>query len=246
MALAAIGQRGQPPAIPLNLLGDFGGGALYLVFGVMSALFEAARSGRGQVVDAAIVDGVLSLMSMQFGALAAGQWKLERGANVIDSGAPFYNVYRCADDRWVSVAPIELRFFRQLLARMDIDEKALGDRLDRENWPRIESLLKERFVQRTQAQWCELLEGTDSCFAPVLDMAQAQRHPQLVARGAFIEVDGVVQPAPAPRFSRTPCTRPAGPEPALDADGAARALRDWLGPERFEDLLAAQAARLPS
>lgn len=244
-ALAAIGQKGQPPAIPLNLLGDFGGGALYLAFGVMSALYEAARSGRGQVVDAAIVDGVLSLLSMQFGALAAGMWKLERGANVIDSGAPFYNVYQCADGRWVSVAPIEMRFFRQLLAHLDIDEAGVGDRLDRDNWPRVEALLKARFLQRTQAQWCELLEGTDSCFAPVLDMAEAQRHPQLAARGAFVEVDGVVQPAPAPRYSRTPNAKPTAPQPALDAAGQAETLRAWLGPQCFAALQATQARATP-
>lgn len=234
-SLHAIGRHGQPPTPPLNLVGDFGGGSLYLAFGLMAALFEARTSGRGQVVDAAIVDGALSLMTMHYGTLAAGLWNAERGANFVDSGAPFYDVYACADGLWVSVAAVEHRFFRELLRRMDIDESAIPDRMDRNCWPGLQKLLAERFRTRTRAQWCALLEGTDSCFAPVLAMPEVGAHPHMAARAAVVEVDGVQQPAPAPRFSRTPAGQPRAPRVA-NRDDAMQTLRAWFGPTRFREL----------
>jgi len=234
-ALDAIGRKGQPPSIPLNLVGDFGGGSLYLAMGMLAALLETARSGRGQVVDAAIVDGALSLMTMLFGTLAAGMWSPERGTNVSDTGAPFYNVYECADGKYVSIAPVELRFFRELLQRMDIDESLVPDRLDRSTWAQTQDLLAQRFSTRTREQWCEILEGTDSCFAPVLSMAEVSGHPHMTARRSVLEVDGVSQPAPAPRFSRTQCSDPKPPRTST-RDEALTSLERWIGDERYSEL----------
>jgi alpha-methylacyl-CoA racemase len=239
-ALDAIGRKGQPPSIPLNLVGDFGGGALYLALGVLAGLNEASRSGRGQVVDAAIVDGALSLMTMVYGNLAAGMWRPERGSNITDSGAPFYNVYECADGKYVSVAAVELRFFRELLARIGIDEAEIPDRLDRSSWERAQALLAERFRTRTRDEWCAVLEGTDSCFAPVLSMSEAPSHPHIAARKSLIEIDGVMQPAPAPRFSRTMPQTPSGPRSVARAE-ALGWLREWLGAECYERFEAGDA-----
>ena len=234
-ALDAIGRRGQPPSIPLNLVGDFGGGALYLALGVLSALHEATRSGRGQVVDAAIVDGTLSLMTAMYGTVAAGMWNPERGTNVLDSGAPFYNVYECADGRYVSVAAVELRFFRELLARIGIDESEIPDRLDRASWSKAQALLADRFRTRTRDEWCLVLEGTDSCFAPVLSVAEAPSHPHVSARKSLIDIAGVTQPAPAPRFSRT-ATRTPQPPRNVSRDEALGWLRAWVGDEIYARL----------
>lgn len=234
-ALHAIGRRGQPPTIPLNLVGDFGGGSLYLAFGLMAALFEARTSGRGQVVDAAIVDGALSLMTMHFGTRAAGLWHEQRGNNFLDSGAPFYDVYACADGLWVSVAAVERRFFQELLRRMDIDEAAAPDHMNRANWPELRTTMAERFKTRTRAQWCDLLEGTDACFAPVLAMSEVAAHPHMAERGAVVEVDGVQQPAPAPRFSRTPAGLPRPPRAATRGQ-AMQVLGMWFGHARYRDL----------
>jgi alpha-methylacyl-CoA racemase len=234
-ALDAIGRRGAPPSIPLNLVGDFGGGALYLAVGLLAALSSARATGKGQVVDAAVVDGTLSLMAMHYGSLAAGTWHAGRGSNVIDSGAPFYDVYQCADGKWVSVAPIELRFFRELLRRLDIDESEFPDRFDRACWDRLRARFAAAFKRRARADWCELLEGSDACFAPVLSMAEAQAHPQLAARRALVEVDDVLQPAPAPRFSATPASISKPPSPASRAD-ALSALKAWFGADRYHDL----------
>jgi alpha-methylacyl-CoA racemase len=234
-ALHAIGRRGEPPTIPMNLVGDFGGGSLYLAFGLMAALFEAGRSGRGQVVDAGIVDGALSLLTMQYGSLAAGLVSTARGSNVGDGGAPFYNVYRCADGEWVSVAAVETRFFDELLRRLEIPEQRVPDRWDRSNWPALHELLAARFETRTRAQWCALLEGSDACFAPVLAMDEVASHPHMAARGAIVEVDGVPQPAPAPRFSRTPAGPVRAPHKA-DRTAALATLSAWFGADRFEAL----------
>ena len=234
-ALDAIGRRGQPPSIPLNLVGDFGGGALYLALGVLSALHEATRSGRGQVVDAAIVDGTLSLMTAMYGTVAAGMWNPERGTNVLDSGAPFYNVYECADGRYVSVAAVELRFFRELLARIGIDESEIPDRLDRASWSKAQALLADRFRTRTRDEWCLVLEGTDSCFAPVLSVAEAPSHPHVSARKSLIDIAGVTQPAPAPRFSRTAARTPQPPR-NVSRDEALGWLRAWVGDEIYARL----------
>jgi len=239
-ALDAIGRAGQPPSIPLNLVGDFGGGALYLAVGILAALQETARSGKGQVVDAAIVDGALSLMTMQFGNLAAGLWRLERGTNVTDSGAPFYNVYECADGKWISIASVELRFFRELLSRIGIDEAEIPDRLDRVSWGRAQTLLAARFKTRTRAEWCELLEGTDSCFAPVLSMTEVAEHRHMAARKSLLEIDGIVQPVPAPRFSRTIPSAPSAPRDVTRAEALA-SMRHWFGDEPYAELARSDA-----
>ncbi|ODV40555.1 carnitine dehydratase [Cupriavidus sp. UYMMa02A] len=238
-ALNAIGQRGGPPAIPPAYLGDFAGGGMFLVSGVLAALIEAGKSGKGQVVDAAIVDGAAALGAVFFGMTAAGQWRQARGTNVLDSGAHYYNVYQCKDGRWISIGPIEARFYRDLLARIGVDAASLGNQTDPVNWDAGSAALAEVFRTRTRDQWCALLEGTDACFAPVLDYEEAPRHPHLQARGTFVEVDGIMHPAPAPRFSRTPSVPPSAPrEP--DLRDVAQVLDGWLSADRIE------AARLVS
>ncbi|TMH20747.1 MAG: CoA transferase [Betaproteobacteria bacterium] len=203
-ALHAIGETGRGPVPPLNLLGDFGGGALYLVVGVLAALLEAQRSGRGQVVDAAIVDGAASLLTFIYAALARGEWRDERGGNLLDGGAPFYTTYRCADGEYIAVGAIEPQFHEVLIARLGLDQEAFKDRLNPESWPRLRHVLQQAFAQRTRREWCDLLEGTDACFAPVLALEEAAAHPHMAAREVFKAIDGVPCPAPAPRFSRTP------------------------------------------
>jgi alpha-methylacyl-CoA racemase len=203
-ALHAIGETGRGPVPPLNLLGDFGGGALYLVVGVLAALLEAQRSGRGQVVDTAIVDGAASLLTFIYAALARGAWRDERGNNLLDGGAPFYTTYRCADGEYIAVGALEPQFHEVLIARLGLDQEAFKDRLNPESWPRLRQILQQTFAQRTRREWCDLLEGTDACFAPVLALEEAAAHPHMVARKVFDAVDGVLCPAPAPRFSRTP------------------------------------------
>ena len=210
--LHSIGRAGQPPTPPLNLIGDFGGGALYLAFGVACGLLEAQRSGKGQVVDAAMIDGAASLMSMFFAAHAAGTFTTTRGENVLDSGAFFYDVYACADGKYVSVAPIEDKFLEEFLRRLEIDPEDMPPKLDRHRWPEAKAKLAARLQTKTRAEWCALLEGSDACFAPVLSVAEAPSHPHNLARNTFVEIDGIVQPAPAPRFSRTPAGRPTAPE----------------------------------
>ncbi|GAA4336158.1 CaiB/BaiF CoA-transferase family protein [Pigmentiphaga soli] len=237
-ALHAIGRAGQPPTPPLNLVGDYGGGALYLALGVLAAILEARQSGRGQVVDAAIVDGAASLMTSLYGLFAAGIASTERGTNNNDSGAYFYDCYQCADGLWVSVAALEGRFFAELLRRLEIDPDAVGVQRDRANWPKARALFAERFRTRTRAEWCARFEGADACFAPVLSMAEAPQHPHNRARGAFLDVDGVVQPAPAPRFSRTPAAVPEPPAPITPGNTAA-ALRGWIDAGEVEALRAA-------
>jgi alpha-methylacyl-CoA racemase len=237
-ALHAIGRQGQPPTPPLNLVGDFGGGALYLAFGIMCALFEANRSGQGQIVDAAIVDGTASLMTSFFGTYGAGLSTDARGTNATDSGSHFYDVYQCADGKFVSLAPIEAKFHAELLRRLEIDPASVPAQWDKTGWPRMKALLAERFRTRTRDEWSALLEGTDACFAPVLSPAEAPGHPHIAARGTFIEVDGVVQPAPAPRFSRSVPETPKPPRPA-DAEAAEAILAPWLD---AEEIAAARSA----
>jgi alpha-methylacyl-CoA racemase len=203
-ALHAIGEAGRGPVPPLNLLGDFGGGALYLIVGVLAALLEAQRSGRGQVVDAAIVDGAASLLTFIYAALARGAWRDERGNNLLDGGAPFYTTYRCADGEYIAVGALEPQFHEVLIARLGLDQTTFEDRLNPESWPRLRQLLQQTFAQRTRREWSDLLEGSDACFAPVLALGTAAAHPHLAARGTLAVVDGVACPAPAPRFSRTP------------------------------------------
>ena len=189
--LNAIGRQGEAPSIPLNIIGDYAAGALYLALGLLAGILEARRSGKGQVVDAAIVDGTASLATMLFGLHAAGIHNDRRGDNILDGGAYFYGVYECADGRFISVAPIEGKFHAELLRRLDIDASAIGPHLDRANWPKGRSLFAERFKLRSRDEWCKLLEGTDVCFAPVLSWDEAPNHPHLRERGTFVEVDGI-------------------------------------------------------
>lgn len=210
-ALHAIGRAGQKPTPPLNLVGDFGGGALYLVSGVLAAIIAARSSGVGQVVDAAMIDGAASLMTAAYGSRAAGRYSAPRGENQLDSGAYFYEVYQCADGEYVSVAAIEARFHAELLRILEIDPASLPPQWDRASWPAVKSRLAETFRTRTRDEWCALLEGTDSCFAPVLSMDEAAQHPHNQARNTFIPVGGLSQPGPAPRFSRSLAPAPLPP-----------------------------------
>lgn len=237
-ALHAIGRRGHKPTPPLNLVADFGGGALYLAFGVVCGLVEARRSGQGQVVDAAMIDGVASLMAAFHGMAAAGLVAHERGANFLDSGAHFYEVYECADGRHVSVAPIEGKFYAELLRRLDLDPTELPPQTERAHWPAAKKKLAALFKTKTSAEWCALLEGTDACFAPVLTTDEAPSHPHHQARGTYVEIDGVWQGAPAPRFSRTVPDLPIPPQPA-DPATAEQALAGWLDPAEIAALKAA-------
>ncbi|MBW7923165.1 MAG: CoA transferase [Burkholderiaceae bacterium] len=228
-ALHAIGPRNGAPVPPLNLVGDFGGGALYLAFGIVCALLERGGSGRGQVVDAAMVDGAASLLASVYSAMARGVWRPGRGENVLDGGAPWYSVYETKDGRYVSVGAVEARFYRELLRRAGIDAGWEDRQHDRETWPQLRERLAAAFRSKTRDEWCEALEGVDVCFAPVLDPWEAPEHPHLRARGSFIESFGVVQPAPAPRFSRS--TPKIGGAPPAPGEHTGQVLRDW----RFSD-----------
>jgi alpha-methylacyl-CoA racemase len=222
-ALNAIGRRDGPPVPPLNLVGDFGGGALYLAFGVVCALLEARTSGQGQVVDAAMVDGAASLMTMMYGMYADQRWSDKRGDNRLDSGTPWYDVYETRDGLWVSVGANEPRFYAELVKRLGLE--TLPDRDERANWPLIRASFTSVFKTRTRDEWTALLADSEACFAPVLSMAEAPSHPHNVARGTFVAVDGIVQPAPAPRFSRTPAAIRGAPPAA--GGHAADALLSW-------------------
>jgi alpha-methylacyl-CoA racemase len=239
-ALHPIGQAGGPPVPPLNLVGDFGGGGMLLALGVVAALLEAGRSGRGQVVDAAMVDGAALLTTQFHELLAAGLWREERGANLLDGGAPFYGVYETADGRHLAVGALEPQFFAELLRRLGLDAGDLPDQLDRDGWPVLRERLAGLFRTRTRDQWCELLAGTDACVAPVLGLGEAPAHPHNRARGTFVEVGGVTQPAPAPRFSRTPPGPPS--PPAATGAHTDQALADWgIDPGEVARLRAAGA-----
>jgi alpha-methylacyl-CoA racemase len=229
-ALHAIGRKGERPTPPLNLAADFGGGALYLAFGMACALLEAQRSGKGQVVDAAMTEGAASLMTMFYGLHAAGLHSLERGTNLLDSGSAIYDTYECADGCHISIAAIELKFREELF-------ELLGLPYTTDDGPELRAKLEEIFKTRSRDEWCTLLEGTDACFAPVLSMAEAPHHPHNIARQSFVEVDGVMQPAPAPRFSRTPLARPTPPQEL--GQGTRTTLADWGIPaERISALVA--------
>jgi alpha-methylacyl-CoA racemase len=201
-ALEGIGRAGEPPLPPLNLVGDFGGGGMLLAFGVLAALLEQKRSGKGQVVDAAMVDGAALLMSMFWGMRHIGMWTETRGTNLLDTGAHFYEVYECSDGKFISLGSIEPQFYAELVKLAGLDAKEFPQ-LDRANWPELKKRLAAVFKRKTRAEWCRIMEGSDVCFAPVLAMSEAPSHPHNVARKTFIEVAGVTQPAPAPRFSRT-------------------------------------------
>jgi alpha-methylacyl-CoA racemase len=208
--LAHIARRGAPPTPPLNLVADYGGGAMLLVVGVLAALWESQRSGRGQVVDAAMVDGGALLMSLFHGMAAQGMWQEEAGVNLLDSGAPFYDVYRTADDRWLAVACLEPAFYAEWLRLAGIDAARLPAQFDVARWDEIRDAFAAVIATRTRDEWARLVDGSDACVAPVLTMDEAPRHAHLAARGTFVEIDGIVQAAPAPRFSRTAAARPTG------------------------------------
>ena len=208
-ALQAIGRRGEAPVPPLNYVGDFGGGAMLLAVGLLSALLEAGRSGQGQVVDAAMTDGAALLSAMMFGFKAQGHWHNERGTNLLDGGAFFYDTYACADGRYLALGPIEPQFYAELRQRVGLaDDPDFDRQMDPRAWPALREKLAAVLRTRTRDEWCAVLEGTDACVAPVLDWDEATRHPHNVARQTFVSVDGVVQPAPAPRFSRSATDTP--------------------------------------
>jgi alpha-methylacyl-CoA racemase len=239
-ALHPIGQAGGPPVPPLNLVGDFGGGGMLLALGVVAALLEASRSGRGQVVDAAMVDGAALLTTQFHELLAAGLWREERGANLLDGGAPFYGVYETADGRHLAVGALEPQFWAELLERLGLDAAELPAQLDRNGWPELRERLAALFRTRPRDEWCELLAGTDACVAPVLGLGEAPAHRHNRARGTFVDVGGVVQPAPAPRFSRTPPDPPQ--PPARPGEHTDQALADWgVAPEEVARLRATGA-----
>ncbi len=207
-ALAHIGRRDQPPTPPLNLVADFGGGGMLLAFGMLAAIVSARESGRGQVVDAAMVDGVAMLMGALLGARESGFWSDERGTNLLDSGAPFYDCYECADGAFVAVGAIEAPFYAALLEGLEVLASDLPDQNDEARWPELRAVLEARFLTRSRDDWTRRFEGTDACVAPVLTMGEIGDHPQLRARETVIVVDGALQPAPAPRFSATPAAAP--------------------------------------
>jgi alpha-methylacyl-CoA racemase len=221
--LNAFGRKGEPPVPPLNLVGDFGGGGMLLGFGVACALLEAARSGKGQVVDAAMVDGASLLAAMFHGFLEADQWSEVRGANILDTGAPWYDVYETKDGKYVSIGAIEARFYAELIRKLGL--KDLPGQHDRSGWPALREAFRTTFRSKTREEWSAVFEGSDACFAPVLSFSEARRHPHALARDAFLENSGAEQPAPAPRFSRTQGSVRRGP-PERGAGGA-EALRDW-------------------
>ncbi len=238
-ALHAIG-TGDKPIPPLNLVGDFGGGALYLAFGLLAGVLNARQTGQGQVIDCAMSDGAASLMAMFYGFKASGMWKEERRANLLDGGAHFYDTYQCADGKWISIGSIEPQFYALLLEKTGINDPAFAAQMDRGSWNDLRGKLAHVIAQKTQAEWCEIMDATDVCFAPVLDLDAAPKHPHNVARQTFVELGGVVQPAPAPRFSATP-GEIQGPPPAIGAHDR-EALADWgFSPAAIDELKAAGA-----
>ena len=222
-ALAAVGEAGRKPVPPLNLVADFGGGAMFLVLGVLAALVERAGSGRGQVVDAAMVDGVTSLLTLFYGLRAGGQWRDERGSNALDGGAPFYDTYECADGRYVAVGALEPQFWAALVETLGLAD--LPGQLDVTRWPELRGRLAEVFATRSRDEWAIVFAEVDACVTPVLTLGEAPGHPHLAARGSVVEHGGVRQPAPAPRFSRTPGA--LGAPPTMPGTDTRAALRDW-------------------
>ncbi|WP_051111691.1 CaiB/BaiF CoA transferase family protein [Sciscionella marina] len=210
-ALHQIGRSGQRPVPPLNLLGDYGGGGLLLAMGILAALFERSRSGKGQVVDASMVDGSALLATQMFGLFAGGGWSDRRGENMLDGGAPYYDTYETSDGRHVAVGAIEMRFWAALLEVLGLDAAELPERLDPQNWAAVREILSARIRTKSRDEWAKLAEGTDACLTPVLSPGEVAEHPHNAARKTFVEVDGAVQPAPAPKFDRTPAGTPSAP-----------------------------------
>jgi len=224
-ALHAIGNVDQGPVPPLNLVGDFGGGAMYLAFGLMCGLHETQSSGQGQIVDVAMTDGAAHLMAMMYSLKHNQMWSEFRGANLLDGGAHFYGTFECADGEWVAIGSIEPQFYALLLEKAGVDDERFERQMDAANWPALKNALAQIFRSKTRDQWCTLMEGTDVCFAPVLSMTEAPGHPHNRARQTFVEYDGVVQPAPAPRFSRT--EPELSRSPPAPGEHTAEILKDW-------------------
>ena len=219
-ALNCIGQADRAPPVPLNLIGDFGGGALYLAMGMLAAMLEAGKSGQGQVVDAAMVDGVASMLTMFYGLMAGGLWTDHRHSNLLDGGAPFVRCYATSDNKYVAVCAIEPRFFKALLESMAISEITPGEQYSTHSWPEHEAIFETAFKSRTRDEWCDILDKADTCVAPVLSLSEAPAHEHNAARGTFVDVNGIQQPGPAPRFSRTPSEIQHGPvDPGFDDHG---------------------------
>ena len=238
--LHAIGREGEAPVPPLNLVGDFGGGGMLLALGVVAGLLESRASGEGQVVDASMVDGAALLGTMVYGFFGTGAWTDERGTNLLDTGAPFYDVYETADGRHVSIGSIEPQFYAELLRLTGLEREDLPPQNARDEWHAMKARLAEAFATKTRDEWCEIMDASDVCFAPVLSLAEAPQHPHNQARGTFVEHAGVIQPGPAPRFSRTEC-QIAGP-PAHPGQHTDDVLRDWgFGAEEIAELRAAGA-----
>ena len=223
-ALHSIGPK-DAPVPPLNLGADYGGGAMFLLVGLLGALLHARATGEGQVVDAGMTDGASYLMTIFYGFRAAGLWKDEREANLLDGGAHFYGTYQCADGKWISLGSIEPQFYALLLEKSGAADRLAKPQMDRESWPEMKQALREVFATRTRDEWCAIMEGTDICFAPILSMEEAPKHPHNIARETFVEVGGVVQPAPAPRFSATPGRIQWAPAPI--GHQARETLADW-------------------
>jgi alpha-methylacyl-CoA racemase len=239
-ALHAIGGADAPPTVPLNLVGDFGGGGMLLAFGVVCAVLEARQSGRGQVVDAAMTDGAALLSAMMYGFHAGGQWSNQRSDNMLDGAAHFYGNYACRDGKHVSIGAIEPQFYQLLIDKLGLDANEFSAQLDKAQWPQLRKKLEQVFSTRTRDEWVSMLEGSDACFAPVLDWDEAPQHEHNLARGTFIEVAGVTQPAPAPRFSRTPAAAPGAPS-AANAH-TLEILSDWgIAAERIAAMRSAGA-----
>jgi alpha-methylacyl-CoA racemase len=223
--LSAIGRAGERPVVPLNLVADFGGGSMLLLVGLLSALVERQASGRGQVVDAAMVDGVATLSAMLWSFRSMGAWGDDRGTNLLDGGSPFYDTYECADGRYVAVGALEPQFYAALLERLGLDAADLPPQMDPAGWPVLRKAFTEAFLSRTRDDWAAVFDGVDACVTPVVELSEAPDHPHLVARRTFTDVDGARQPSPSPRFSRTPAEMPApAVAPGADTDAV---LRDW-------------------
>jgi len=239
-ALHGIGRKGEPPVPPLNLVGDFGGGGMLLAFGVVAALVERGVSGAGQVVDAAMVDGAALLMTIVHGMRHGGMWTDERGENMLDGGAPFYDTYETADGAYVSIGSIEPQFYSELLRLSGWDDPAANEQMNRKKWPEMKQTLAAVFKSKTREEWCKLMEGSDVCFAPVLTIGEAYEHPHNVERGTFVEVEGALQPGPAPRFSRTPGE--ISSPPAHAGQHTDQALAAWgIDGERISKLRSSKA-----
>ena len=239
-ALAHFARKDEAPVPPLNMVGDFGGGGMFLAFGVVCALLEAQKSGKGQVIDAAMIDGSATLMSMFWAMKSIGMFNENApGTNLLDTGAHFYDVFQCQDDKYISIGSIEPQFYALLLEKTDLtDDPAFAKQMDPSQWPTLKAKLQDVIKQKTQAQWCAIMEGTDVCFAPVLTMTEATQHPHHIARNTFIDIAGVTQPAPAPRFSRTSPETPT--PPAHAGQHSTQILNEW-GISNINELLASGA-----